>query len=71
MYIGDLHIHSSFSRATSRECDAAHLDLWAGKGISLLGTRDFTHPAWRAPSGGGTGSGGGGLYTLKKAVPSR
>ena len=26
MYIGDLHIHSSFSRATSRECDAAHLD---------------------------------------------
>ncbi len=27
MYIGDLHIHSSFSRATSRECDAAHLDL--------------------------------------------
>ena len=47
MYIGDLHIHSSFSRATSRECDAAHLDLWARKkGISLLGTGDFTHPAW-------------------------
>ena len=46
MYIGDLHIHSSFSRATSRECDAAHLDLWARKkGISLLGTGDFTHPA--------------------------
>lgn len=48
MYIADLHIHSRFSRATSRDCDAPHLDLWARrKGISLVGTGDFTHPAWR------------------------
>ena len=48
MYIADLHIHSRFSRATSRDCDAPHLDLWAKrKGISLVGTGDFTHPAWR------------------------
>ena len=48
MYIADLHIHSRFSRATSRDCDAPHLDLWARrKGISLIGTGDFTHPAWR------------------------
>ena len=49
MYIADLHIHSKYSRATSRDCDAAHLDFWARrKGIRLLGTGDFTHPAWRA-----------------------
>ena len=49
MYIADLHIHSRFSRATSRDCDAPHLDWWARrKGIRLLGTGDFTHPAWRA-----------------------
>ena len=48
MYMADLHIHSRFSRATSKEGDAPHLDLWAGKkGIGLVGTGDFTHPAWR------------------------
>ena len=48
MLIADLHIHSRFSRATSRDCDAPHLDLWARrKGIRLIGTGDFTHPAWR------------------------
>ena len=49
MYIADLHIHSRFSYATSRDCDLPHLDWWARrKGIGLLGTGDFTHPAWRA-----------------------
>ena len=48
MYIADLHIHSRFSRATSREGDLPHLDLWARrKGIRVVGTGDFTHPAWR------------------------
>jgi len=48
MYIADLHIHSRFSRATSRDCDAPNLDLWARrKGIALVGTGDFTHPKWR------------------------
>ena len=49
MYIGDLHIHSRYSRATSRDCTPEYLDLWAGKkGIDIIGTGDFTHPAWRA-----------------------
>lgn len=48
MYIADLHIHSKYSRATSRECIPEYLDLWARrKGIDLVGTGDFTHPAWR------------------------
>ena len=48
MYVADLHIHSKYSRATSKDCDLQHLDLWARrKGIHLVGTGDFTHPAWR------------------------
>ncbi len=48
MYIADLHIHSRFSRATSRDLTPEQLDYWAGrKGIQILGTGDFTHPAWR------------------------
>ncbi len=48
MIIGDFHIHSKYSRATSADCVPESLDLWARrKGISLLGTGDFTHPAWR------------------------
>ena len=48
MFLADLHIHSKYSRATSRECVPEFLDLWARrKGIQLLGTGDFTHPAWR------------------------
>ncbi len=45
----DLHVHSKYSRATSRQCDLEHMALWAAKkGISVIGTGDFTHPAWRA-----------------------
>lgn len=44
----DLHIHSRFSRATSTRLTVPHLAAWAGaKGINVLGTGDFTHPAWR------------------------
>ncbi len=46
-FIADLHIHSRFSRATSRSLDAPQLALWAAKkGISVVGTGDITHPAW-------------------------
>ncbi len=48
-FYADLHIHSKFSRATSRDCDLEHLASWAvRKGIALLGTGDFTHPGWFA-----------------------
>lgn len=43
----DLHIHSKYSRACSKDCDLEHLTWWARrKGITLVGTGDFTHPAW-------------------------
>ena len=68
MYIADLHIHSRFSRATSHECDAPHLDWWARrKGISLLGTGDFTHPAWREELKAQLEPAGDGVYQLREA----
>jgi DNA helicase II / ATP-dependent DNA helicase PcrA len=49
MFHADLHIHSRFSRACSRDCDIEHLAWWARrKGITVVGTGDFTHPAWAA-----------------------
>ncbi|HUL06479.1 MAG TPA: hypothetical protein VLV76_09105 [Candidatus Acidoferrum sp.] len=45
----DLHIHSKYSRATSKDCDLEHLAFWARKkGIAVVGTGDFTHPVWLA-----------------------
>ncbi len=67
MYIGDLHIHSKYSRATSRECTLEYLDLWARKkGIDLVGTGDFTHPAWRQEMEEKLEPAEDGLYVLKK-----
>lgn len=66
MYIADLHIHSKYSRATSRDLDLPHLDLWARrKGIALVATGDFTHPAWREELENALEPAEEGLYTLK------
>jgi uncharacterized protein (TIGR00375 family) len=46
-FIADFHIHSKYSRATSRDMDLENLDKWAKiKGIDILSTGDFTHPEW-------------------------
>lgn len=46
-FIADLHIHSRYSRAVSRDMVPESLYRWAQlKGITVVGTGDFTHPAW-------------------------
>lgn len=46
-FIADFHIHSHFSRATSKELTPEHIDRWARiKGIQVVGTGDLTHPGW-------------------------
>ncbi len=46
-FIADFHIHSKYSRATSKDINLENLDKWAKiKGIKVLGTGDFTHPEW-------------------------
>ncbi len=47
--VADLHIHSRFARACSKALTVATLAATAEtKGITVLGTGDFLHPAWRA-----------------------
>ena len=65
-YIADFHIHSKYSRATSREMDLEHLNQWAKlKGIDILGTGDFTHPLWFKELEEKLIHLGNGLYRLK------
>ncbi len=71
-FYADLHIHSRYSRACSRDCDLEHLTWWAGrKGITVVGTGDFTHPAWSAElrdkliPADGAGAAGHGLFRLR------
>ena len=46
-FVADFHIHSKYSRATSRTMDIPNLAKWAKlKGVDLLGTGDFTHHLW-------------------------
>lgn len=46
-FIADFHIHSKYSRATSKNMDVDNLFKYAQiKGIDILGTGDFTHPLW-------------------------
>ncbi|MBQ7456605.1 MAG: UvrD-helicase domain-containing protein [Desulfovibrio sp.] len=48
MFLADLHIHSRFSRATSKDLTPQSLDAWARlKGLDVVGCGDFTHPQWR------------------------
>jgi uncharacterized protein (TIGR00375 family) len=65
-FYADLHIHSKFSRACSRDCDLEHLAWWAGrKGIRIVGTGDFTHPAWREELGAKLVPDAPGLFRLR------
>lgn len=67
MFIADFHIHSKYSRATSKEGVPEILELWARrKGLALIGTGDFTHPAWREELKEKLVPAGEGLYALKK-----
>jgi len=70
-YITDFHLHSKYSRATSKNMDLEHLDKWAKlKGIQILGTGDFTHPLWLKELQRKLISLGNGLYRLKNKIIS-
>lgn len=46
-YICDLHIHSKYSRACSKQLEPKQIAQWCErKGIDVVSTSDFTHPAW-------------------------
>ncbi len=68
-WLADLHIHSHFSMATSKECNPKNLHRWAGlKGVSLVGTGDFTHPGWRSELRANLDTAEPGFYRLKENI---
>jgi len=65
-YIADLHVHSHYSRATSRDLNLESLYQWAKiKGINVVGTGDFTHPEWFAELKEKLQPDGNGFFVLK------
>jgi len=68
-FIADFHIHSHYSRATSKKLDVPNLYKAAQiKGISLIGTGDFTHPGWFAELSEKLIPAEEGLYALKPDI---
>lgn len=65
--IADLEIHSKYARAVSKDMTPENLALWAYyKGISVLGTGDFTHPLWFKELQKKLEPAEAGLFVLKK-----
>lgn len=71
-FVADLHIHSKFSRATSRDMILDTLAFWAKiKGIRLLATADFTHPEWLFLIRNKLEPLGNGFFRLKNIIPPK
>ncbi len=70
-FVADLHIHSKYSRATSREMSPESIWKWAQlKGVTVVGTGDFTHPEWLKELQEKLEPAGNGLYRLKEGLRS-
>jgi DNA helicase II / ATP-dependent DNA helicase PcrA len=68
-FIADFHVHSRFSRATAKNLDLENLYIAAQlKGITVVGTGDFTHPGWFAEIREKLVPAESGLYKLKKDI---
>jgi len=71
-FIADLHIHSHFSRATSKSLVPEDLFVWAQKkGITVIGTGDFTHAGWLSELQEKLQPAENGLYQLKSELQKR
>lgn len=66
-FIADFHVHSHYSRATSKDMCPEGIGKWAQlKGIRVIGTGDFTHPQWLKELDEKLEPGGDGLFALKR-----
>ncbi len=67
-FIIDVHLHSRFARATSRDLNPSNLHKWSAlKGVDVVGTGDYTHPEWFAELSEQLEPAEEGLYQLKAA----
>lgn len=70
--IVDLHIHSRFARATSKELTVENIYRWCKiKGIDVIGTGDFTHPVWRKELKDNLVPAENGLYKLNPVLAKK
>lgn len=66
-FLADLHLHSRHSMATSGDMSPEGIWRWAGiKGITVVGTGDFTHPLWFEELKDKLWPDGNGLFALKR-----
>ncbi len=71
-FIADLHIHSYLSRATAKNLNLEHINLWAQlKGITVVATGDFTHPQWFSELSEKLEPAEDGLFALKAAFAAK
>lgn len=71
-HVVDLHIHSRYSRATSKNCDLEGLYYWGKlKGIHIIGTGDFTHPEWVLELQDKLVLGNNGFYNLRPDIAEK
>ena len=68
-YVADLHIHSYYSRATSKDLNLEHLAKWAQiKGVQVVATGDIAHPGWLAELRAKLEPAEDGLFRLKEEL---
>ncbi|MFH1990846.1 MAG: UvrD-helicase domain-containing protein [Pseudomonadota bacterium] len=71
-FIADLHVHSHFSRATAKNLNLENMYIAAHlKGITVVGTGDFTHPGWFAELKEKLVPAEEGLFKLKDEIAER
>lgn len=71
-FYADLHLHSHYSRATSKQLNLEYLSQWAQfKGITVVGTGDFVHPGWLNELREKLEPAEPGLFRLKKEYQSK
>ncbi len=71
-FLADLHVHSRFARATSRDAELEPMAVWAArKGVALVGTGDFTHPAWLAELAAKLVPAEPGFYRLRPSLEAK
>jgi len=68
-FIADFHVHSHFSRSTAKNLDLENIYIAAQlKGITVIGTGDFTHPGWFAEIKKNLVQAEPGLFKLKQKI---
>jgi len=69
-FVADLHLHSHYSRATSKDLNFEQLARWAQlKGIRVVGSGDIAHPGWLREMRDKLEPAEEGLFQLKKEFP--